>query len=84
MSVAPGTILSALIPRKLSKLERLADEQMLALLEGASDRPDKWHNIGKLEATQQAAETLAKRDVIELWAETNLYRLKKARSDASK
>jgi hypothetical protein len=57
---------------------------MLALLEGASDRPDKWHNIGKLEATQQAAETLAKRDVIELWAETNLYRLKKARSDASK
>jgi hypothetical protein len=49
---------------------------MLAMLEWASDRPDKWHSIGKMEATQKAAELLAKRGVIELWPETNAYRLK--------
>jgi hypothetical protein len=65
------------MPRKLSKLERLVDEQMLAMLEWASDRPDKWHPIGKLEATRKAAELLAKRGVIEVWPETQLYRLKK-------
>jgi hypothetical protein len=65
------------MPRKLSKLERLVDEQMLAMLEWASDRPDKWHKIGNLDATRKAAELLAKRGVIEIWPETNLYRLKK-------
>jgi hypothetical protein len=62
--------------KKLSKSERLVDEQMLAMLEWASDNPTKWHPIGKLEATQRAAELLAKRGVIEVWPETNLYRLK--------
>jgi hypothetical protein len=38
--------------------------------------PDKWHKIGNLEATKRAAELLAKRGVIEIWPETNLYRLK--------
>jgi hypothetical protein len=61
--------------RKLTKAERLVQEQMLAMLEWASDRPDKWHNIGKLEATQKAAELLQKRGVIEIWKETCLYRL---------
>jgi hypothetical protein len=64
------------MPRKLSISERLLDEQMLALLEWASDHPNRWHDIGKLEATQQAAELLAKRGVIEIWKETNQYRLK--------
>jgi hypothetical protein len=34
------------------------------------------HPIGKLDATQKAAELLAKRGVIEIWPETQLYRLK--------
>ena len=62
--------------KKLTAAERLVDEQMLAMLEWASDRPDKWHNIGKVEATKKAAELLAKRGVIEIWSETQLYRLK--------
>jgi soluble cytochrome b562 len=32
---------------------------MLAMLEWASDRPDKWHKIGNLDATKKAAELLA-------------------------
>jgi hypothetical protein len=32
---------------------------------------DKWHNIGKLDATRKAAELLPKRGVIEIWPETN-------------
>jgi hypothetical protein len=62
--------------KKLTKAERLVQEQMLAMLEWASDNPTKWHSIGKLEATQKAAELLAKRGVIEIWPETNMYRLK--------
>lgn len=50
---------------------------MLAILEWASDRPDRWHRIGNLEATKKAAELLAKRGVIELSPETNQYRLKR-------
>ena len=64
------------VKKVLTKAERLVDEQMLAMLEWASDRPDKWHNIGKIEATKKAAELLAKRGVIEIWPETGLYRLK--------
>jgi hypothetical protein len=62
--------------KKLTAAERLVDEQMLALLEWASDHPDRWHNIGNLEATKKAAELLAKRGLIEIWPETNGYRLK--------
>jgi hypothetical protein len=62
--------------KKLSKEERLMDEQMLALLEWASEHPTKWHNIGKLDASQKAAALLAKRGVIEVRPETNAYRLK--------
>jgi hypothetical protein len=61
--------------RKLTKAERLVDEQMLAMIEWASDHPG-WHNIGNLDATKKAAELLAKRGVIEIWKETGLYRLK--------
>jgi hypothetical protein len=64
------------VTKTLNKTERLVQEQTLAMLEWASDLPDKWHNIGKLEATQKAAALLAKRGVIEVWPETNLYRLK--------
>jgi hypothetical protein len=64
------------MPRKLSKNEKLVDEQMLAMLEWASDHPKRWHSIGNLEATRKAAELLAKRGVIEIWPETNQYRLK--------
>jgi hypothetical protein len=62
--------------KKLTKAERLVNEQMLAMLEWASEHPNKWHRIGKLETTQCAAELLAKRGVIEVWKETGLYRLK--------
>jgi hypothetical protein len=64
---------------KLTKAERLVDEQMLALLEWASDHPDRWHNIGNLEASKKAAEMLAKRGLIEIAQPQNQYRLKKAR-----
>jgi hypothetical protein len=37
--------------KKLTAAERLVDEQMLAILEWASDNPIKWHPVGKLEAT---------------------------------
>lgn len=71
-----GTRLRDGMARKLTKEERLVDEQMLALLEWASEYPTRWHDIGKLEASRKAAELLAKRGVLELWPETNLYRLK--------
>ena len=63
--------------KKLTAAERLIDEQMLALLEWATEypKPDAWHKIGNLEATKKAAELLEKRGVIELWPETQLYRL---------
>ena len=62
--------------RKISKAEKLVNEQMLAMLEWASDRPHKWHPIGKLDADKRAAELLEKRGVIEIWRETGLYRMK--------
>ena len=45
------------------------------MLEWASKRPDRWHNIGKLEVDQKAAKLLEKRGVIEIWHGTGLYRL---------
>jgi hypothetical protein len=60
------------MPKKLSKSERMVDEQMLAMLEWASDHPGRWQRIGNLDATKKAAELLAKRGVIEIWPETNL------------
>jgi hypothetical protein len=62
--------------RRLTKAEKLVNEQMLAMLEWVSDHPTKWHAIGKVDATQRAAELLEKRGVIEIWKETNQYRLK--------
>lgn len=41
------------MPKKLTKPERLVNEQMLALLEWASDHPKHWHDIGP-EAWEQA------------------------------
>jgi hypothetical protein len=38
--------------KKPTKAERLVQEQMLAMLEWASEHPKKWHNIGRLEATR--------------------------------
>jgi hypothetical protein len=62
--------------KRLTKAENLLNEQMLALLEWAADHPKKWHEIGKLHESQKAADLLAKRGVIEIWPQTNLYRLK--------
>jgi hypothetical protein len=59
--------------KKLTAAERLVDEQMLAMLEWASDHPTKWHAIGKIEASIKAAELLAKRGLIEVWPEANIY-----------
>jgi len=44
--------------KNLTKAERLLDEQMLALIEWASERPGRWQTIGKLEATKKAADLL--------------------------
>jgi hypothetical protein len=33
--------------RKLTKAEKLVQEQMLALLERAADRPKFWHSLGR-------------------------------------
>jgi hypothetical protein len=57
----------------------MIDEQLLALLEWAAKHPKRWHDIGKLEATQKAAELLEKRGVIETRQPMNQYRLKPAR-----
>jgi hypothetical protein len=56
--------------KKPTKAERLMHEQVLAMLEWASDHPDRCHRIGNLDATKKAAELLAKRGVIEIWPET--------------
>jgi hypothetical protein len=57
----------------------MIDEQLLALLEWAAKHPKRWHDIGKLEATQKTAELLEKRGVIETRQPMNQYRLKPAR-----
>jgi hypothetical protein len=62
--------------KKLTKAERLVNEQMLALLEWASDHPNRWHDIGLVEANKRAAELLEKRGVIEVRQPQNQYKLK--------
>ena len=62
--------------RRLTKAERLVNEQMLALLEWAADHPTRWHDIGPEEASKRAAELLAKRGVIEIREYSNQYKLK--------
>jgi hypothetical protein len=64
--------------RRLSKSEKLLNEQMLALLEWAADHPKRWHDIGTLPETLKAAEPLEKRGVIEIRQPMNQYRLKPA------
>jgi hypothetical protein len=64
------------VVKKLTKAERLVNEQMLAMLEWAAKHPKRWHDIGKIEATQRAAELLEKRGVIETRQPMNQYRLK--------
>jgi hypothetical protein len=61
--------------KRLTKPEKLLNEQMLALLEWAANHPKRWHNIGTLPESQKAAELLAKRGVIEIQP-MNLYRIK--------
>lgn len=61
---------------KLSKAERLLNEQMLALLEWAGEHPGRWHDIGNLEASKKAAALLEERGVIEVRQPQNQYRLK--------
>lgn len=61
--------------KKLTRAERAVDEAMLAMLEWAADHPKRWHDVGRLPEFKSAAELLAKRGVVELWPETNMYRL---------
>ena len=61
---------------KITKEEKLVREQMLAILEWASENPNKWQPIGSMDATKRAVELLVKRGVIEVWPQTGLYRLK--------
>ena len=60
--------------KKLTKEERLIDEQLLALLEWATEHPG-WHKIGNIDASKRAVELLEKRSIVEIWPETGLYRL---------
>jgi hypothetical protein len=60
---------------RITKDERIVQVQMLALLEWAPDRPDKWYKIGNLEATKRAPELLAQRGVVQVWPEIGMYRL---------
>jgi hypothetical protein len=62
--------------KKITKAERDVQREMLAMLEWASKRPDRWHKIGNHNTDQKAAELLEKRGVIEIWHGTGLYRLK--------
>lgn len=62
--------------KKLNAAERLVDEQMLALLEWATEHPKHWHDIGRIDASLEAAELLVKRDLIEIRQPQNQYRLK--------
>lgn len=62
--------------KRLTAAERLLDEQMLALLEWASEQPSRWHEIGKLEASRKAAALLEQRGVIETRQPQNQFRLK--------
>jgi hypothetical protein len=55
--------------KRLTKSERLLNEQMLALLEWAADHPKRWHDIGTLPETLKAAELFEKRAVIEIRGE---------------
>jgi hypothetical protein len=48
---------------KLTGSERLVDEQMLAMLEWASGRPDKWRKSGKLNAMKKTAGILGRSPV---------------------
>ena len=62
--------------KKLSKDERLVNEQMLALLEWAADHAETCHDIGADRATIKAAELLENRGVIEIRRPMNQYKLK--------
>jgi hypothetical protein len=42
----------------VTESERLVDEQKLAILEWAAEHPMHWHDIGKMQESQQAAELL--------------------------
>jgi hypothetical protein len=64
--------------KRLTKSEKLLNEQMLALLEWAAEHPKRWHDIGKLPETIKAAELLEQRGVIEIRQPMNQYRLKPA------
>jgi hypothetical protein len=61
--------------KRLTKAEKLLNEQMLAVLEWAAEHPKRWHDIGKLPESQKAAELLEKRGVIEIRQPMNQYRL---------
>jgi hypothetical protein len=50
---------------KLSKEEKLIAEQVMAILEWASDHPGVWHSIGTLDATTHAVELLEKQGAIQ-------------------
>lgn len=64
--------------KRHTKAEKQVADDMLALVEWASEPPDEWHPIGRLASTKKAAELLAERGVIEIWKEKNMYRIKRA------
>jgi hypothetical protein len=65
--------------RKLTKAERLVNEQMLAMLEWATEqKPGRWNDIGPMPESKEAARLLAERGVIEIQQPQNQYRIKRA------
>jgi hypothetical protein len=66
---------------RTTKAEKLVQEQMLALLEWAAERPKSWHDLGNLPQTQDAADLLAARGMVEIRQPQNQYRLKPEKLD---
>lgn len=64
---------------KLTAEERMVQEQMLAVLEYATEpayKRTRWHDIGSLKASQEAVKRLQARGVIEVDERRQKYRLR--------
>lgn len=66
------------MPNKLTAAEKRVQDQMLALLEWATEPPShrlRWHDIGPLNESKEAAKRLEARGVVEVSHTRNQYRL---------
>jgi hypothetical protein len=66
---------------RLTPHERELDKEMLAIFEWGKRYPKRWHDIGKDEASERAAELLATRGLIEIRQPQNQYRMKAVKAE---